>query len=86
MAERIQIPIPTGELLPADERIRNILNALTDRLNYEASDLHQLTKEYEKGWGHSEETVNKQRNFLQGLDIAWSIAHTEATRRTDSPK
>lgn len=86
MNEKIQLPVPTGELLPAQERIANILKCLTDRLNYEAGELHQLTKEYEEGWGHSEEVVNKQRNFLQGLDIAWSIAHTEATRRTDSPK
>lgn len=85
MAERIQIPIPMGELLPAEERIANIMKRLIDRLNYEAGELHQLTKEYEEGWGHSEEVMNKQRNFLQGLDIAWSLAHTEATRRTDSP-
>jgi hypothetical protein len=73
---RIQLPIPQGELLPAEERLQNVLKAIEGRLIEEAS------KEYDS---LSISEIVAQRNFISGLDIAWSLAQTEILRRTDSP-
>jgi len=86
MAERIQLPIPTGDLLPAQERLENALNAIKNRLLYEKGEWDQMLRELDMGfWTEDSPELAKQRSFMQGLDIAWSIAQTEAVRRTDSP-
>lgn len=86
MAERIQIPVPTGELLPAEERLENIIKAIESRLLYEKGEWDQMNRDLENGWPLQPEDFSKQWNFVQGLDIAWSLATTEKLRRTDSPK
>lgn len=86
MAERIQIPIPTGDLLPAEERLENVLKAISDRLMYEKGEWEQMLRELDMGfWTEDSPELAKQRNFMSGLDIAWSLAKTESLRRTDSP-
>jgi hypothetical protein len=76
MGGRIQIPIPQGELLPAEERLANVLKAIEARLKEEQDNL--------KPYGNLELEIRK-RYFISGLDIAWSLAQTEALRRTDTP-
>jgi hypothetical protein len=73
--ERVKIPIPTGELLPAEERLANVLKAIEARLKEEQATL--------KPYGNLDIEIRK-RYFISGLDIAWSLAQTEALRRTDS--
>lgn len=70
-AERIRIEPPTGELLPAEERLQNVLKAIEERIKVERAVLDEMC---EKGWY---ESVKEQRAFLSGLDIAWSLAKTE---------
>ena len=79
MNERVKLPIPEGELLPAEERLANVLKAIELRLQEERAEFDEMC---EKGWY---ESVKEQRAFMQGLDIAWSLAKTEILRRTDSP-
>lgn len=79
MGGRVWIPLPQGELLPAEERLQNVLKAIEDRMREERVELDEM---FEKGWY---ESVKEQRAFLSGLDIAWSLAQTEILRRTDSP-
>ena len=76
MAERIQIP--TGDLLPAEERLENVLKAIEARLKVEQMYCRDLEED-----GLQEAAYH--RNFVNGLDIAWSLAQTEKLRRTDSP-
>lgn len=79
---RIEIPRPQGELLPAEERLANVLKAIEDRLLKERAELDTLEDMY--GEGHTNMgDLQCQRGFLAGLDIAWSIAKTEILRRTD---
>lgn len=75
MNERIKLPIPEGELLPAEERLQNVLKAIVDRMHQERAELDEMDQ---NGWyeGYSE-----KREFLSGLDIAWSLAQTETLRR-----
>jgi len=75
MAKRIKLPIPEGALLPAEERLQNVLKAIEDRIHYERAELETMEQH---GWY---ESVKEQRSFLQGLDIAWSVAKTESMRR-----
>lgn len=75
---RVRLPIPEGELLPAEERLQKVLKAIEDRMRSEQIRLkfgYDFTPEQEEG----------HRSFIQGLDIAWSLAKTESLRRTDSP-
>lgn len=81
MIERIKLPIPQGELLPAEERLQNVLKAIEDRL---------LTEAHLRDGGFNDDggddyLEGHRRGFIAGLDIAWSLAKTEITRRTDSP-
>lgn len=78
MNERVRLPIPEGELLPAEERLQNVLKAIRDRLLAENMRL-------KFGYDFTPEQEERQRSFIQGLDIAWSLAQTEILRRTDSP-
>jgi hypothetical protein len=73
--ERIRIPQPTGELLPAEERLQNVLKAIEDRLLEEQEYVFALE---ENGLGQES---GYHRRFVSGLDIAWSLAQTEALRR-----
>lgn len=84
-AERIQLPIPTGELLPAEERLENALKAIEDRLHHEKAEWDRMQRDLDNGWPLQPEDFSKQWNFIQGLDIAWSLVSTEKLRRTDSP-
>lgn len=78
----MKIEPPQGELLPAEERLQNVLKAIEDRLLNGQKTLHNLEDLYDLNMGHTdEEEVNNQRAFMQGLDIAWSIAKTESLRR-----
>lgn len=76
-AARVRIEPPQGELLPAEERLQNVLKAIEDRIRGEINEAHRM--EY-----HGEDCTpeyDKQRSFIQGLDIAWSLAKTESLRR-----
>lgn len=85
-AERIRIDPPTGELLPAEERLANVLKAIEDRLLYEKSEWDQMQRDVENGWPLEPVDFSKQWNFIQGLDIAWSLAQTESLRRQPNTK
>lgn len=76
--QRIKLPIPQGELLPAEERLQNVLKAIENRLLAERELFHAYPDE--EGYARMQ-----ARGFIQGLDIAWSLAQTEILRRTDSP-
>jgi len=65
---------PQGELLPAEERLQNVLKAIEDRLKVEQMYCRDLEDQ-----GLSEAAYH--RNFVNGLDIAWSLAQTEILRR-----
>jgi hypothetical protein len=80
-AERIQIPLPTGDLLPAEERLQNALKAIEDRLLYEKGEWDKMNRDLENGWPLEPVDFSKQWNFIQGLDIAWSLVSTESLRR-----
>jgi hypothetical protein len=73
MNERVKLPMPEGELLPAEERLQNVLKAIADRMREERAELDKMD---EDGIG-----ATQQRSFISGLDIAWSLAQTEILRR-----
>ena len=74
--------MPTGELLPAEERLQNVLKAIEDRIRKERDVLDTLVDEYDRDAGHvSMQDIVCQRGFMAGLDIAWSLAQTEVLRR-----
>lgn len=73
MVDRVLIEAPKGELLPAEERLENVLAAIVDRIKVERSKLDKMD---DFGIG-----VTQQRSFLSGLDIACSLAKTESLRR-----
>lgn len=82
MNERVKLPIPEGALLPAEERLQNVLKAIEDRLRYEKGEWEQMLRELDMGiWTEDSPELAKQRSFIQGLDIAWSLAQTEILRR-----
>lgn len=82
MNERVKLPIPEGALLPAEERLQNVLKAIEDRLRYEKGEWEQMLRELDMGiWTEDSPELAKQRSFIQGLDIAWSLAKTEILRR-----
>lgn len=71
-AERVKIEPPTGELLPAEERLANVLKAIEARMKEEQDTLKPLG---------NLELETRKRYFISGLDIAWSLARTESLRR-----
>jgi hypothetical protein len=72
----VEVVPPTGELLPAEERLANVLKAIEDRLIQERDILH-----IDEDNGLTEAQSYQRREFLSGLDIAWSLAQTEILRR-----
>ena len=64
---------PEGELLPAEERMANVLKAIEARLKVEQMYCRDLEEQ-----GLNEAAYH--RNFVNGLDIAWSLAKTEILR------
>lgn len=74
--------MPEGELLPAEERLQNVLKAIVDRMLEEQAMLREIPEDDPD----YEAMILQKRNFIQGLDIAWSLAQTEILRRTDSPR
>lgn len=80
-AKQIKLPAE-GALLPAEERLQNVLKAIEDRLRYEKGEWEQMLRELDMGiWTEDSPELAKQRSFIQGLDIAWSLAQTEILRR-----
>ncbi len=75
-AEHVQIQPPEGELLPAEERLANVLKAIEDRLLTEVRNAHELEYRCEDDTQEYEDL----RSFIGGLDIAWSLAQTESLR------
>lgn len=69
-----------GELIPAEERLQNVLKSITDRIAEEKTILDHLTR-----GGCSMEVYEQRASLIQGLDIAWSLAKTESLRTVDSP-
>jgi hypothetical protein len=79
---RITLPHTASALLPAEERLQNVLKAIEDRLLTEQRSLRNCQDLYELDMGHVDlEDVERQRGFVSGLDIAWSLAKTEILRR-----
>lgn len=76
--------MPEGELLPAEERLANVLKAIEDRIKSEINGAHLM--EYQGEDMTDPEEYARLRAFISGLDIAWSLAQTEILRRTDSPR
>lgn len=75
------------ELLPAEERLQNALKAIEDRLLYEKGEWDQMLRELDMGfWTDDSPELSRQRNFMSGLDIAWSLAKTESLRRQPNTK
>jgi hypothetical protein len=68
MAERITLPHTAGALLPAEERLQNVLKAIEDRIK-------------EERYALGDDTDSWRRAYISGLDIAWSLAQTETLRR-----
>lgn len=81
MNERIKLPTPQGALRPAEERLQNVLKAIEYRILYEKVEWHTMLREQEEGILHTDEAMERQRSFISGLDIAWSLAQTEILRR-----
>ena len=77
---RSSIEPPKGELLPAEERLQNVLKAIENRLLMERDILYN----HDELNGISDVQYGMRREFISGLDIAWSIANSEILRRTDS--
>lgn len=63
------------ELLPAEERLQNAIAAIEKRIEFEQMILSSIIPD-------DGPVAEKQRSFIQGLDIAWSLLQTEALRRT----
>lgn len=78
---RFRIKPPEGELLPAEERLQNALKAIEERMLYEQVEWHSMLMEQEQGFPHTDEAMERQRSFIQGLDIAWSLVSTESLGR-----
>lgn len=75
----------TGELLPAEERLQNVLKAIEDRIRKERAVLDTFVDDYDRDSGQvSMQDIICQRGFLAGLDIAWSLAKTESLRTDGS--
>lgn len=74
---RVRIEPPQGELLPAEERLQNVLKAIEDRL---LTEVHLHAGGFNDDGGDSY-LEGHRRGFMTGLDIAWSLAKTEILRR-----
>lgn len=81
MADRIKLPIPQGALLPAEERLQNVLKAIEDRMREEHAELDKQWETLLEGEMVDTAPFEARRSFLNGLDIAWSLAKTETVRR-----
>lgn len=77
MAKRFWIKPPTGELLPAEERLENALKAILDRMREERTIRDQMDPDHDATGSE----VNWQQGFIAGLDIAWSLVKTESLGR-----
>jgi hypothetical protein len=73
----IRIEPPQGALLPAEERLQNVLKAIEDRMREERAMLMEIPEDDPD----YEAMIIRKRNFMSGLDIAWSLAKTESLRR-----
>lgn len=73
---RFRIKPPEGELLPAEDRLQNALKAIEDRLLAEQKVLRVMEE-----LDLDEDTIETHRQFMQGLDIAWSLVKTESLGR-----
>lgn len=62
------------ELLPAEERLKSALKAIEKRIDFEQMILSSIVPD-------DGPLAEKHRQFIQGLDIAWSLLQTEALRR-----
>lgn len=65
---------PDTELLPAEERLQNALMVIEKRIKFEQMILSSIIPD-------DGPVAEKQRAFVQGLDIAWSLVSTESLRR-----
>lgn len=74
--ERVRIIPATGELLPAEERLQNVLKSIVDRMMEEQA---KLFADLQFG-GVTNKEAEERRAFISGLDIAWSLAKTESLR------
>jgi len=81
MAERITLPHTAGALLPAEERLQNVLKAIEDRVKLERAYLNEIGSTVDLDTQAGEDAYNAQHYYLSGLDIAWSLAKTESLRR-----
>lgn len=79
MADRIELPIPKGELLPAEERLQNVLNAIEKRIHSERA----IRDEFRESAPVEAEGFpgGYLSGFVAGLDLAWSLAKTESLSR-----
>lgn len=77
---RIRIKPPQGELLPAEERLQNVLKAIVDRILEEQAILRSMEDHVDLDSQTGEDAYIAKRNFISGLDIAWSLAQTESLR------
>jgi flagellar basal body rod protein FlgB len=78
---RIRIEPPEGELLPAEERLQNVLKAIEDRVKLERAYLNEIGNTVDLDTQAGEDAYNRQHYYLSGLDIAWSLVKTESLRR-----
>lgn len=65
---------PDTELLPAEERLQNALKAIEKQIKFEQMILSSIVPD-------DGPVAEKQRAYIQGLDIAWSLLSTESLRR-----
>lgn len=65
---------PDTDLLPAEERLINALEAIEKRIEFEQMILSSIVPD-------NGPLAENHRQFVQGLDIAWSLAQTESLRR-----
>jgi len=62
------------DLLPAEERLQNALKAIEKRIEFEQMILSSIVPD-------GGIVAEKQRSFIQGLDIAWSLVSTASLGR-----
>lgn len=65
---------PDTDLLPAEDRLKNVPKAIEKRIEFEQMILSSIVPD-------DGPVAERQRAFIQGLDIAWSLAQTESLRR-----
>lgn len=65
---------PDTDLLPAEERLQNALTAIEKRIGFEQMILSSIVPD-------DGPVAARQRAYIQGLDIAWSLVSTESLGR-----